>query len=200
MGARRPSRLSARDNLRSTRSREDIDFDAEVRTKVQVLKARMLDAFGGDKYADVVAELARIALDPRTPQKTRVVALTAYARAAGSLVAEAPTVNVAGGVSISPADLLRLIPSDTLPPTTGCGVPLSDTSTPISLPTSVLQEDLRLDRPEVVPGLSPLPPEDGQTTGVRSDSVQSPPPTPLTRAVPTDGLPDTASSDAKDGE
>ena len=149
--------MGARDNLSSNRSRDEIDYDDEVRTRVQELRFEMLGAFAGDRYKAVIEELARIALDPRTPPRTRVVALQAYARAAGNLVAQAPVVNIAQGLQITAGDLLRLVPAGQPPGTTGCGVASSEVSLPPEAPTPVLQEtagpgdgDLGPVRPEVI--------------------------------------------------
>lgn len=141
--------MSASDNLLSDRSREDIDHDDEVRTKVQVLRARMLDAFVGDKYREVVEELARLALDPRTPQRTRVVALQAYARAAGNLVAPAPQVTVNQGVQIDYRDLLKLVPGDSPGHTSTCGLVLPGASDPLPTPLGTGDHDHSLPQADI---------------------------------------------------
>src|SRR5205823_2444394 len=109
---------------------------------------------------------------------------TAYARAVGALVAEAPTVNVAAGVSISPADLLRLIPADT----TGCGPALPSPATPVLTPTPVLQDAHRLSEPVGAGGLPAVNralDADGPPACVRSEDGTTPAPTPPARTDAT---------------
>jgi hypothetical protein len=184
--------MGARDNLRSTRSREDIDFDDEVRRRTQELRVAMLGAFVPERYNAVIEELGRIATDPRTPRRTRVQALAAYARAASLLVQQAPQVSIAAGVSVSAADLLRLVGEVPGIPT-GCGPALSDPSTTIGLPTSTPSSghgprqavvdggsgDLRPREPEVP---APADREDGPPASVSSPAApEATPPAPAQR-------------------
>jgi hypothetical protein len=113
-----------------------------------------LDVSGGG----AVAELGRLATDPRTVRRTRVVAASAYARAVGNLVQSPPVVNVQQGISLTASDLLRLVPAGPPTTTTGRGPALPDLAPPVLLPNGDHQEgvpravpDVRSDEPEVVP-------------------------------------------------
>lgn len=174
----------ARDNLRSTRSREDIDHDALARTEVSELRLELLHGQDVERFLKVQRRMAKWALNPRTPEKTAVQAGGAYLRSVIALVQAPPVVNVQQGIQINPGDLLDRVPAAPPAPTTGCGEAPADASSGPETPTPVLQEgtgpgvgDLRLHPPEVVVTLDPEP-EQG-TAAWREWSERNPPaPTP----------------------
>ena len=174
--------MGARDNIRSTRSRDEIDFDDEARRRVGELRVQMLGSFVPETYRSVVEELGRLALDPRTPRRTRIQALQAYTRAAGQLVAEKPTFNIDNRTGVfTMQDFLSVAQAGD---TTGGGVGLPGASDTIGLPNGGASEvvegglsDPRPCQPEVpTPPASTTDREDGPASRVSSpDALRQPP-------------------------
>ena len=183
--------MSARDNIHSDRSREDIDYDAEVRSRTQELRFQMLGAFKPSQYNAVIEELGRLATDPRTPRRTRVVAAGAYARAASAMVAAAPSVNIQQGLSISAADLLRLVQPDspgttrpeTLPYTTTGVRALPTASDPVPNTLGTGDDDHSLRSPVGTDAFGHPEGEDGQDVRVSLPTASVLPPAPPAQGV-----------------
>lgn len=174
----------ARDNLNSTRSREDIDRDAEARRRVAEFRLHMLGAFDPKTYRAIVASLGETGLDPKVNIKTRTQAQLGYERAAGNLVREAPTFNIDNRAGIFTAqDFLReASETDASLGTAGGGVPptMAPNDPAEALPTP--SGDPRLPRAGVVPSDEP---SDSLSSGALSAEATTPPDAALARPKPT---------------
>jgi hypothetical protein len=158
----------ARDNIQSSRSRDDIDRDAAVRSETQRLRLELLHTQDAEKFQAIQQRMAEIALDKRTPVKTAVQAGAAHQRAVIGLVQNPPQVTINQGAVLDAASLLRLVAPEEAGHTTGWGPALPTTADPAPLlraTASDPSENLGL-RVPAVPDTSE--PTDGPPARVRS--------------------------------
>lgn len=188
----------ARDNISSSRSREDIDRDDEARRRVQELKLQMLGAFDPVRYKAVVDELATIGLDRKTVKKTRTQALLGYGRLAGGLVGDGASVNIDARRTViydAQSFLREESAPDPLPYTTGCGPVIGGASDPALPPVGQGLDDPSLG--EAVPTRVSAP-DGGLSSCAQSGDAQSPPPAPPAPTEPTETLDGATGLDAKE--
>jgi hypothetical protein len=184
----------ARDNIQSSRSREEIDHDQQAQRRAAELRLQMLGALDPVKYQEALDEMHRLGVDPKTSRRTRAGLLAAYAREVRGLVAEKPTVVLNQGAVIDAAGLLRLVAPEGAANTTGCGPALPTPPDTIGLPTPTPVDDLRPKRPEVhVPedrGARAQEPSPATTSGVWFPPAPTPAAAPPVRPVADGALGD----------